>query len=513
MYLIYTGSKDTYITNKIIDGAFSASDANVGQAGTIDIFKLYDETSLNGTTKLAEISRGLIKFDLLPLHALTGSSLDINADSFSAKIKMHNLLAGTATPSNFTLVLAPLSRSFTEGSGRDLSAFADLDVANFYTSSMSSGTPVTWHLSGANKGGLLGSDNIDYIVSGTIDGTLQSLSPEQIFIEGVEDLFIDVTTIVSSTLAGNIPDHGFRLAFTGSEENDAKSRFVKRFASMQSSNPLKYPALHITYDDSVSDATNNFVFDSSGSMYLNNFVRGTRTNFVSGTAATDITGANCMLLRLEKNDFKKTYAVSQISEGTDNTSTSGLYSSSFALSLANQTKVNTSNETILNFVNTSGSITFDAIWCSNDETVGFHTGSLEVTRSKSTMSNSSPADFIIKSMSMPSTINIDEKLRILFFVVDKSIERKASKIPHRLASVPLQYVYYQIRDLGSNQIVIPFETANAGTKLSNDTSGLYFDLHANSLQPGYSYTIDLLIKDFDRQRIISNVCQSFKVIK
>ena len=513
MYLIYTGSKDTYITNKIIDGAFSASDANVGQAGTIDIFKLYDETSLNGTTKLSEISRGLIKFDLLPLHALTGSSIDINASSFSAKIKLHNLLAGTATPSNFTLILAPLSRSFTEGSGRDLSAFADLDVANFYTASVSSGTPSTWYMSGANKGGLLNSNNIDYIVSGTIDGTLQSLSPEQTFVNGTEDLFIDVTTIVSATLAGVIPDEGFRLAFTGSEENDSKSRFVKRFASLQSSNPLKYPALHIVYDDSTTDATNNFVFDSSGSMYLNNFVRGTRTNFMSGTAAADVSGAACMLLRLEKDDFKKTYAVSQATEGTDSTAIAGLYSSSFALSLANQTKINNSNETILKFVNASGSIVFDAIWCSSDETVGYHTGSLEVTRSKSSMSNSAPADFIIKSVSMPSSINVDEKLRVAFFVVDKNAERKASKLPHRLASVPLQQVYYQIRDTGSNQIVVPFETINSGTKLSNDASGLYFDLHANTLQPGYSYTIDLLVKDFDRQRIFNDVCQNFKVIK
>ena len=131
MYLVYTGSKDTYITDKIIDNSFSASDANVGQAGTIDIFKLYDETVLNGTTGSAEISRGLIKFDLAPIRELTGSLIDINDSSFKVKMKLHNLLGGTAVPSNFTLVVAPLSKSFDEGFGRDLSAFSDLDVANF----------------------------------------------------------------------------------------------------------------------------------------------------------------------------------------------------------------------------------------------------------------------------------------------------------------------------------------------------------------------------------------------
>jgi len=149
MYLIYTGSKDTYITNKIIDGAFSASDANVGQAGTIDMFKLYDETPLNGLTGSSEISRGLIKFDFSPLRALTASAIDINDSSFRVKMKLHNLLGGNAVPTNFTLVAAPLSMSFREGFGRDVSAFSDLDTANFYTASVSSGTPNTWFLSGA----------------------------------------------------------------------------------------------------------------------------------------------------------------------------------------------------------------------------------------------------------------------------------------------------------------------------------------------------------------------------
>ena len=46
MYRILTASKDTYITNKIIDNSFRASDANVGEAGTLDLFKLYDENKI-----------------------------------------------------------------------------------------------------------------------------------------------------------------------------------------------------------------------------------------------------------------------------------------------------------------------------------------------------------------------------------------------------------------------------------------------------------------------------------
>ena len=45
MFYILTASADTYITNKVIDNKFRATDGNVGRAGTLDLFKLFDESS------------------------------------------------------------------------------------------------------------------------------------------------------------------------------------------------------------------------------------------------------------------------------------------------------------------------------------------------------------------------------------------------------------------------------------------------------------------------------------
>ena len=45
MYMIFSASMDTYITNKILAANLSASHANVGQASTLDLFKLYNEAS------------------------------------------------------------------------------------------------------------------------------------------------------------------------------------------------------------------------------------------------------------------------------------------------------------------------------------------------------------------------------------------------------------------------------------------------------------------------------------
>ena len=60
-------TKDAYITNRVIDNKFRATDANVGFAGTIDLFKLAGESRIgsndgpyvSGTTDPIELTRAL----------------------------------------------------------------------------------------------------------------------------------------------------------------------------------------------------------------------------------------------------------------------------------------------------------------------------------------------------------------------------------------------------------------------------------------------------------------------
>ena len=144
MYRILTASKDTYITDKIINNKYRATDANVGHAGTLDLFKLFDESTLSGSTQPIELSRVLIKFDLTPLRKLTGSSLSISDSSFKCTLKLHDVYGGQTTPSNFKLIVFPLSRSFDEGVGMDIISFADLDSCNWITSSISGDSALGW---------------------------------------------------------------------------------------------------------------------------------------------------------------------------------------------------------------------------------------------------------------------------------------------------------------------------------------------------------------------------------
>jgi len=510
MYLILTASKSTYITNKIIDNKFRATDANVGRAGTLDLFKLYDESTLSGSTYPIELSRILLKFNYDALQSLTASKIDVASSTFRARLKLFDVYAGQGIPKNFKAIIYPLSKSFNEGVGRDVSAFQDIDVANFITASYSNSTANIWTSAGANQGGLLGSSNLDYISSGSLGSGIVNFGKTQLFKEGSEDLDIDITTLLSGVLTNQIPDVGFRISFSGSQETDTKTRFVKRFGSRHVSDVFKAPQLHVSYDDSIIDHHEDFIFDLSGSIFLNNFHRGSPANILSGTSASELSGNSCIMLRLEKQDLSLYFTGSQHADGTLDTGAKGLYSASFAVSLNNSEKVN-STERLLDLAYKSGSVTFDEYWTSVDGTVGYYSGSLEVKLPYRTSYNYSPADLFFHFTNMEKAYNSLDVARLNIFIRNFEIKDKSSKLPYSRKSIILSQVYYRIRNKSNGKVVIPFDTSTGGTKLSSNSGGLSFELRCESLPRGYVYTVDLLVKDFDQNRIYESASPSFKV--
>jgi hypothetical protein len=126
MQRILSASKDTYITNKIINNSFRATDANVGEAGTLDLFKLYDENTLSadGSGEAIELTRLLIKFPISEIRSMdTSGTIDINSTSFKCFVKLHDVYGGQTTPRNFKTILFPLSKSFAEGTGMNVVTF------------------------------------------------------------------------------------------------------------------------------------------------------------------------------------------------------------------------------------------------------------------------------------------------------------------------------------------------------------------------------------------------------
>jgi len=113
MYRILSASKDTYITNKIISNKFRATDANVGQAGTLDLFKLYAESVTGSNSTPYEDSRILLYFNLSDVATMHNNGIiDVGSNTFKAYLKLHDVYGGQTTPNNFKIIAFPLSKKF-----------------------------------------------------------------------------------------------------------------------------------------------------------------------------------------------------------------------------------------------------------------------------------------------------------------------------------------------------------------------------------------------------------------
>lgn len=503
MYRIAQADKDAYITNKIISNTLRATDSNTGQAGTIDLFKLYDENTFSGESNAIEISRALIHFDLADIRSsLASGEFDINANNFTCSINLSDVYGGQTTPSNFTLVVYPLSKSFDEGSGRDVVRFEDIDVVNFVTAS-SSGVPVIWAVTGANYGGSLSTSGVDFFTQGDLgDGNgLVSFESSQVFQSGQEDLSVDVTKIISGVLAGKIPDSGFRISFTSSQETDSKTRFVKRFASRNTTNTAKRPKLIVTYDDTISDQTQLFEFNTTGSIFLNSYERGIQSNLLSGSSLSPLTGANCLVVKINSGSITRVFSGSQYLVG--NVPVQGIYRSSFL--------INSFDSDIYSYLTGSeaSGLDFGVKWLSRDQKVQFATGSLFVSARETTYFSQAPERYFINITNMKSSYKNTERFRFRMFIENFNKKISFAKTPIENVGVIVDKCFYRVRDFESDDIIIPFH--DPGTKVSNDSTSHYFDIFMSSLPKGRTYTFDFRILNKGQEIIINDVAAKFRV--
>jgi hypothetical protein len=513
MYRILSASKDTYITNKIINSSFRATDANVGQAGTLDLFKIYNETKLSGSAApQSELSRLLLKFDLAPILSMQNQGkIDINSNNFKCLVNLHDVYGGQTTPKNFDIILFPLSKSFDEGSGFDVSSFRDIDAVNFVTASTRRGVVSAWNLPGAAKSGSLNDEDIDIIVSGSLagpDGTSNvSLSPSQYFETGEEDLLIDVTKIVSGTITGQIPDNGFLLSYSGSYENNESTYFVKRFASRNSSNTAIRPKLIVKYDDSIHDFHEDFIFDVTGSLYLNNFHHGIASNIISGENGATLTGENAMILKIVTGSFKKTFNVSQAMRGINRLT--GVYSSSFAISSFANTSVN--GDSLKKHIIASGAITFDEIWSTSNESFAYLSSSLKISPNTRTAFNHFHQNLLVTVTNLRDSYKFGDVIKLRVFSEDRDRDVVFKKLPLENKSQIYHQMFYRVRDFQSGDTIIDFDTVDNSTRLSTDSRGMYFEFFVDSLPRGRTYVFDFLVKKAGFDTIVTDAASKFRV--
>ena len=137
----YTAIADTTISNAYKEDLVNkAENANMGQADSLEIFKIYGQQKDNSL----EQARILIKFPIEGLSELSGSrtiemdrdsNLIPDAGSVKFYLKMFDVAHPFTLPSNYKLVARPINKIWQEGLGIDLDEYRDYGAASWLTAS------------------------------------------------------------------------------------------------------------------------------------------------------------------------------------------------------------------------------------------------------------------------------------------------------------------------------------------------------------------------------------------
>jgi len=525
MYKIIKASKDAYIQNKWINSERQIR-SNTGLASSLDIYYLYNETAVSGLTgsalsqSLKESSRGLIYFDLSSLQTLTSSYLDFTDPTFKVYLSLKNIYGGDQTPSNFTITVNPLAKSFSEGIGFDVIEYRDLDSVNWLTSSKNGSSFATWSVSGANASGALGDSNVDFYTNFEKQVTFES---------GDEDLYTEITPFVSAVFSGQIQNNGFRIALSASIENGTETYFVKRFASRHINKEKYQPKLVCLFDNTNFENNTELYFNFANKIGIKNKKFESYSNFISG--ASELTGSNCLLLTLITSrsiSYTTTsFSTSHSKSISYNTRSIVYYSQSFSgsqLSIGGKYQTGSyfstanidynSSEFVSFHSNSLQEIYFNQYWKSTDGQILLSAGPMLKFKNYSTFSGGSIDNALILSI-----LNFKQEYRnqqqVRFDVLLTNNPSSITKFSRFETSQQLlsKDVYYRVLDAYTKDEVIPFTTESSATKLSYDNNGLYFNMDMNNLIKNKVYEFEFMKNSSsDNSIYFKNLGYRFKVV-
>jgi len=467
----YTATADTTITNAYkADMITRGTDGNMGASDTMEVFSIYAQAASGS----AEAARSLVQFSTTDIASDRASDYIPASGSVSFYLRLFNAEHAQTTPTNFTMTVTAVSRSWREGLGLDMEGYTDLDNANWVTASSGAAGPVLWTAEGG-----------DYWVD-------SSSSFDVDFETGVEDLEVDVTHLVEQWLAGTKNNYGFGVKLSGSHETETRSYYTKRFFARGSEYFFKRPTLEARWDSSEKDNRGNFFVSSSlatpadnlNTLYLYNNINGQLKNIPSiGTGNIYVklytSGANGEVLT-PTGAGALVVCENAVTGGFVST---GVYSASFALS-------------------TTASVVYDR-WYSGSNTGGgggggtiegvLHTSSF-VVDNKGIGDTRPHSDYVSSITNLKSAYSRQESARFRIFTRKKqwnpTIYTKSS------TEIPVDIVddaFFKIFRIVDDKEIIGYGTGSLNhTRLSYDVSGSYFDLDMSMLEAGYAYGIKLL---------------------
>lgn len=305
--------------------------------------------------------------------------------------------------------------------------------------------------------------------------TDSSSSFTQSFPTGLEDLCIDVTTLVEQWIntqgntLGSKDNNGFVVKFTNALETTSRSFFTKKFFGRDSEFHYQKPVLEARWDSARRDDRGSFYASSSlvsandnlNTLYLYNRVRGRLRDYpVAPTSASIRLSANTPIANASAS-------VGRVS--------AGIYSASIAFE-------------------TTSSSAFD-VWYSGS--TAYHTGTISIKSFASYGYN--PEDTYVLSMpSLRKEYRKNQTHRLNLYVREKnwSPNIHTQAVRASIPSLIIPSASYQLRRCIDDYIVVPYGTGSSNhTGLSYDVSGNYFDLDTTYLESGYLYDVQYSFYD------------------
>ncbi len=449
----YKATADNTIANGYQENLGTrATGSNMGQADVSEVYSIYGRAS----TTSSELSRIITQFDTTTIASDRTAGVIPANGNVNFYLRLYNAETSKTVPKDFKLVVEAISRAWNEGDGLDLENYKDLGVSNWISAS----DGVAWTSAGG-----------DYHATPTFEQTFES---------GLEDLELDITTLVEQWLAGSKTNYGVGVRLTSSVESATTSYYTKRFFARGTQYFFKKPVIEARWNSSVQDDRGDFYMSSSlapasdnlNTLYLYNYVRGQLTNIPDvGTGE----------LYVDLYETLGGTALTQVLEtpATGGYVSPGVYSCSVGL--------------------TGTYSTLRDVWYSGS--TEYFTGTISPKSFSGASVSSGNYRRIAKIKNLRAKYFSEEEARFNVYVRNKNwsptIYTVASTEIENTIIPSASYRVYRVLD-GLN--AIPHGTGSElQTLLSYDVSGNYFNLDMSLLEPGYEYGIKLAFYDSQRQ--------------
>jgi hypothetical protein len=451
----YVANKDNTITNAYKSNLITrGTDANMGASDILEVFSIYAQA----TTSSLESSRILIDFPISDIISDRNLNKIGQSGSVEFILKLSNAVHGDSTPSNFDLVVSPLSKSWDEGFGLDMEGYTDISPSNW----LSASSLVAWN----NEG-----------------GDVVNLEFKQNFPIGTEDLEVNITELVESWISGSVEKNGVLIKLSGSQENSNQSYYTKKFFARGSEFFFKRPWIEARTSDFLKDNRGNFILSSSllDSENLNTLVLYNKINGKLKNIPSIGTGSG-LFVSLYSGTISPTGLPLALNNNVTKVSASfyktGIYTASFS-------------------VNTDSHYLFD-VWFSgssaeNSSSVIFSVGNIIYTKKHDASYDNENTEYIVTIKNIKNSYSNSEHVKFRIFARDKYWEPNIFTVASsEVENIIIEQLYYKIVRVQDSLEVIPYGTGSMQhTRTSYDSEGNYFNFDMSLLEKDYSYQIKL----------------------